>query len=112
MISGVWHDITILTGVQGLPAVSGSAQSSQHAEQQQQQQREVQSCSVLLAGGDGQQVNSLRVRDHVSGILQRADGSRAGVQVSAGDQVEQAGLVVDVSGRKQCRTVSLGDSGG
>lgn len=58
-------------------------------------------------------MNRVPVIDHVSGILQRANSSHAGVQVSAGDQVKHAGLVVDISGRKQRSTVamSVDDSG-
>lgn len=102
----VWSDV--IGSLTNKRVTSGCGQSSQHAEQQQQQ---VRSCLLLLGGGDRQQVNSLRVRDHVLGVLQRADGGHTGVQVSAGGQVEHAGLVVDISGRKQRGAVSAGGRG-
>lgn len=89
-------------------AASGAGQSSQHAEQQQQ-------CgggACWVGGGYRQQVDSVRVRDHGSCVLQRRHGGRAGIQVSGGNEVEHAGLVVDVLRRKQCGTVGSGARGG
>ncbi len=113
-VSALWCRSSSLPhcGLHSLPAASGSGKSSQHAEQQQQQQCQVQSSSAWLGGSNRQQVNSLCVRDHVLSVLQRTDGSHAGVEVSAGDKVKHTRLVVDVSSRKQSGAVSLGTDGG